>query len=122
MKAISFNNEGANVGLYTTDAKDTEFYARGVVSFRDQAGKEELLRGEGNQAEEDIYDVTNYYYDGSVSKNTQGKQVQRDWFVCTDMEKAIHGGITRRADGSIDLNGFLQYTEKAPKEVRFELP
>ncbi len=122
LKSISFNNDDSNVGFYTTDAKDTEFYARGVVSFRDKTGSEELLRGEGNQAEEDIYDVTNYYYDGSVSKNTQGNQVQSDWFVCTDMDKAIHGGITRRTDGSIDLNGFLQYTEKAPKEVRFELP
>lgn len=120
-KAVSFNNEGANVALYTTDAKDTEFYARGIVSFRDENGEGELLRGVGSQSDEDIFDATNYYYDSGVSKNVHGAQVQKDWFECTDIDKAIHGGIARRADGSIDCNGFLQYTEKVPLEVRFEL-
>lgn len=120
-KAVSFNNEGANVALYTTDAKDTEFYARGIVSFRDESGECELLRGEGNQSAEGIYDASNYYYDSGESKNNQGELMQKDWFVCTDTDKAIHGGIVRKPDGSIDCNDFLQYTENAPLEVRFKL-
>lgn len=120
-KAVSFNNEASNVAFYTTDAPDTDFYARGIVSFRDGAGEGELLRGEGSQKPEYIYDASNYYWDGTQSCNNQGMPMQKEWFVSTDVYQAIHGGITRRADGSIDRNGFLEYTDLAPEEVRFAL-
>ena len=57
-----------------------------------------------------IYHLTNFSL--IHSKSTNGRVVVTDdWFVSHVMDKAIHGGITRNADGSINMNGFLELVD-----------
>lgn len=109
---ISYNNESHNVALFTTDARDTAFYARGILSFKDCNFIPEQLEGRGKQENSDIYDESNFYFDGEKSINTLGRQVKESWFVSLDMQKAIHGGIHRNEDGSICRGGFLELKQE----------
>ena len=113
---ISYNNDSHNVALFTTDARDTDFYARGILSFKDCNRIPEQLEGKGTQEDSNIYDESNYYFDGEKSVNVLGKQLDESWFVSLDMEKAIHGGICRNSDGSIRRNGFLELLPEVMKE------
>ena len=121
---ITFNNESYNIALYTGSAKNTDFSSNGVISFRTEHKKvldtdgtyinttgEKGIKLVGSQDVAKVINDTSYYWNGTDSSNKSGVKVSADWFVSTDMANAK---ITRDADGSINLNGFLELTDKAP--------
>ena len=112
---IAYNNESYNIAFYTNITQNTAFVGKGIISFKDSTGRSGLSTGEslkpkGNQLDGDanIWNETNYYWDGSQSVNTAGAQVTSDWFVSLEFK-----GVQRNADGTIHMNGFLELTEAA---------
>ncbi|MCM1045865.1 MAG: right-handed parallel beta-helix repeat-containing protein [Candidatus Gastranaerophilales bacterium] len=116
-QVISVDNDSHNVALFTTDAKDTAFSARGVLSFRTSGDMPDLLAPRGTQDMAEIYGETNYYQGAEGSVNSSGRLALSEWFVDLDIERAIHGGITRDEEGRILLNGFLELTSAAPADA-----
>ncbi len=111
----SFNNKSYNVALYTNNAANTDFEANGIISYKNDAvglnekGEDakaiyEQLKLKGTQDASKVNNDTNYFHNADST-------VKEDWFVSTDVTKL---NITRDADGSINTNGFLQLTDKAP--------
>ena len=117
--STSFNNEGSNVAFYTNTAVNTDYYAEGILSMKTLTGEPEAenikLKGTQNRAK--VYGPSNYYFDGSASVNSENQIASLDWFVSTDMAKAIDGGISRNADGSINMGGFLELKDTAPANI-----
>ena len=114
---ISYNNESYNVAFYTNNAANTNFSATGIISFKDSTIKSGLTTGEnlkpkGTQDETKYLGDTNYYWDGSKSANGSGATVDASWF-----KSLTFTGITRNADGTINMNGFLELTDKAPEDA-----
>ena len=112
----SFNNGSYNVALYTNDATNTDFFADGIISYR-TANKSvgENIKPKGNQDTSKIYRSTNYYWDSTseISYNTENVTVSDDWFVSLDTGIEI----TRNGDGTINMNGLLELTDKAPEDA-----
>lgn len=121
--STSYNNESYNVALYTNDAKNTDFLAQGILSYKDANGTKDKdnFKLLGTQDETKVYGSTNYFFNGKKSANTvatgSAKVVTADWFKSLDMVAAIAGGITRNADGSINMGGFLELTDNAPADT-----
>ncbi len=116
--SISYNNESYNVALYTNNAANTDFAATGIISFKDSNVKSGLTTGEqfkpkGSQDEGKYVTDNNYYWDGSKSANNSGATVDvASWFKTLEFT-----GVTRNADGTLNLNGFLETTEVVPEGV-----
>ena len=118
----TFNNGSYNIALYTNTAKNTDFATNGVISYRtqnlDQVEQFKLL---GTQDKKKVDNDTNYFwlYDGDAAKNSKDA-VKADWFVSTDtgMNYETHKysslKVTRNADNTINMNGLLVLTDKAP--------
>ena len=120
--STSYNNESYNVALYTNDAKNTAFLAKGILSFKDStnaAGQlvAEQFKPKGTQETGDYENAANYYWRGENSTNSEGAAATAGWFRNMDMNSAIHGGIHRNANGTINMNGFLELTDEAPEGV-----
>lgn len=120
--STSYNNESYNVALYTNDAKNTAFIAQGILSFKDSANAAEELIAEqfkpkGTQETSAYENAANYYWRGENATNSEGIAAAADWFRNLDMNSAIHGGIHRNANGTINMNGFLELTDEAPEGV-----
>ncbi len=108
----SFDNESYNVAFYTNTAVNTAYKADGVLSYKVSNSVTENIKEKGTQVSSDIYGVTNYYFDGSQSANSAGTTVTSAWFKNIDIAAAITG-ITRNADGTINMNGYLELTDVA---------
>lgn len=111
---ISYNNESYNVAFYTNSATNTDFSATGIISFKDNklSGDKlvkDNLKPKGNQDVNKYQGSTNFYWTGETSVNDAGKKIQSYMFVSLDFK-----GITRNADGSINMNGFLELKASAP--------
>ncbi len=109
--STSYNNESYNVAFYTNNAANTDFAATGIVSFKDGTIKSGLTTGEnlkpkGTQDTAKYLGDTNYYWDGSATKNASGKAVTADMFQSLEFK-----GVKRNEDGTINLQGFLQLKE-----------
>ncbi|MBR2282712.1 MAG: hypothetical protein IJ863_08830, partial [Spirochaetales bacterium] len=115
--STSYDNESYNVAFYTNTAVNTDYSADGVLSYRSQVAGTENLKVKGDQDPNKVYGASNFYWDGSASVNADGAKAADDWFVSLDSAAAINGGITRNADGTINMNGFLELTDKAPEGV-----
>lgn len=115
----SFNNESYNVAMYTNTAVKTDYYATGILSIKNSNKVAEQIKPVGTQNLSKIYNDTNYYFDGKKSVNASGAQASLDWFKSVDMDAAISGAkaITRDADGTINMHGFLELNSKAPEGV-----
>lgn len=114
--SITFNNGAYNVAFYTNTAANTDFSADGVISFRnDKLDVKEQIKLVGSQDSAKVYKATNYYWDATAGKsvNNTGVAVSADWFESLDTS-IIPG---RNADGTINMNGLLKLTDKAPAEV-----
>ena len=121
----TFNNGSYNIALYTNTAKNTDFATNGVISYRtqnlDQVEQFKLL---GTQDKKKVDNDTNYFwlYDGDAAKNSKDA-VKADWFVSTDtgMNYETHKysslKVTRNADNTINMNGLLVLTDKAPENA-----
>ena len=112
---VSYNNGSHNVAFYTNNAENTDFAARGVVSFKDETSpfKDSMtgdnLKPRGTQSTGKYLGDTNYYWYGSSAMNESGATISADMFVSLKF-----GGVLRNADGTIDMQGFLSLTEAAP--------
>ncbi len=118
--STSFNNGSFNVAFYTNSAANTDYAADGIVSYKDANGNTEgeSIKPKGTQDKSKYEKESNYFFpDG----NTKGVKAADDWFVNLDTDAAIHGGITRNADGTINMNGYLELTDKAPANVGADL-
>ncbi len=113
----SYDNESYNVAFYTNTAVNTDYSATGALSYRKYVFNSENINLKGSQDSSKVYGPSNFFWDGSASVNSEGLKAADDWFVSLDTAAALNGGITRNADGSINLNGFLQLTDKAPAGV-----
>ncbi len=114
--STSYNNESYNVAFYTKNNANTDFSATGIVSFKDASIKSGLniyedLDPKGNQDITKIMNDSNYYWNGSC-KNTAGDEITADMFVSLEFK-----GILRNSDGTINMQGFLELNDKAPKNV-----
>lgn len=112
--SISFNNGSYNVAFYTNNAKNTDYLASGVISYRKGTDVAEQFKLLGSQDKTKVENNTNFFWntEKKTSVNAAGTAVADDWFVSLDADAAMAGGIKRNADGSIQTNGFLTLTEK----------
>jgi len=123
----SFNNGASNVALYTSDAKNTNFIANGIISFRTKnTSITETFKLLGTQDISLVDNATNYFWSpvtnvanvpvgspvGTGIATGAGSAVKAttDWFVNLDTSVVP----SRLADGSIDMHGLLVLTDKAP--------
>ena len=119
---ISYNNGSYNVAFYTNAGANTDFKANGIISFKDadlvnqlpkgELEKGEQLKGKGTQVTADYINDSTYYWDGTASKNASGVAITQDIF-----KSLTFTGITRNADGTINMNGFLELNENAPENA-----
>lgn len=103
---VSFNNQGANIALYTSNKADTAFAAQGNISFRlgmEPVKEEIVLKG---QDEALIYTEHNYFYDEEKDAyvNSLGEEVTEGFFESLDT------GVmpSRDEEGNLDLHGLLK--------------
>lgn len=114
--STTFNNESYNVALYTNDVLYTNYIANGILSYRTKhLSIGENIKPKGSQEESRIYGSSNYYWNQSTnsSKNTEEIRVEINWFVHLDTTIPI----TRNEDGTIQMNGLLELTDKAPNNT-----
>ncbi len=121
----TFNNGSYNIALYTNTAKNTDFAANGVLSYRTQnLAQDEQFKLLGKQDATKVDNDTNYFwnYEGKAAKNS-ATTVKSDWFVSTDtgMDYSSHvysaTKVTRNADNTINMNDLLVVTDKVPANV-----
>lgn len=116
--STTFDNESYNVAFYTNTAVNTAFAADGILSYKVSNKVTEQFKLLGTQNAADVKGATNYYFDGSKSVNNNGKEATASWFKSLDTASALKdGGITRNADGTINMNGFLELTDEVPEGV-----
>lgn len=109
-RSISYNNEGANVALYSNKGITTAFKADGLISYRDKyLDVEEKIDLSGQDAGE-IYTDNNYLYQDGKSANSLGEVIRPDMFESLDTKIVPE----RLSDGSIDMKGLLTLTALAP--------
>ena len=116
--STTFDNESYNVAFYTNTAVNTAFAADGILSYKVSNKVAEQFKLLGTQNAADVKGATNYYFNGSKSVNSNGKEATASWFKSLDTASALKdGGITRNADGTINMNGFLELTDEVPEGV-----
>lgn len=116
--STTFDNERYNVAFYTNTAVNTAFAADGILSYKVSNKVAEQFKLLGTQNAADVKGATNYYFDGSKSVNNNGKEATASWFKSLDTASALKdGGITRNADGTVNMNGFLELTDEVPEGV-----
>ena len=125
--SISFNNESYNVALYTNSAVNTDFSAKGIVSFR-TTGTDiaEQFKFKGTQDQAKVYNSSNYFWNCTeAGTNNANGLVTADWFksIDTTYDAATHKFakvvVTRNADGTLNLNGVLTITDAKAAELGF---
>jgi hypothetical protein len=114
----SFNNENYNVQLDTATSPNTDYSATGFISYRtENTDVRELIAPKGRQNITKFYNTTSYYWNENyqptpISVNSQMDQVYVNWF-----ESLTFGAVTRNADGTVNMNGFLVLTSNAPTDT-----
>ncbi len=99
----SYNNKAANIALYTGNKSlDTAFEATGVISYK--GGTPDTLSPQGKQTVADLQKASNHF---------DGNGVTDAWFKSLKFS----GKVARKADGTIDMQGFLELTDKAAKDA-----
>ncbi len=115
---VSYNNGRYNVAFYTNNAAHTDFFATGIISFKDSTSpyagdlEKDNLKPKGNQDTTKYVGSTNYYWNGSICSNSDGVSLGADVFKSLEFK-----GIVRKADGTIDMQGFLERTDRMPADA-----
>lgn len=115
---IAYNNESHNVAFYTNSAPSTDYIADGLISIKDNALSDDQLVKDnlkplGNQDTGKYLKSTNYFWNGTSSKNNANKELTTDIFKSLEFK-----GIIRNADGTINMQGFLELIpDKVPVGV-----
>ncbi len=117
--SVSYNNGSYNVALYTNNAGNTDFSANGILSFKDSTNPfdkglttGENLKPKGSQDTSKYDGPSNYYWTGTNCVNSQGVSLGADVFKSLEFK-----GILRNADGTVNMQGFLELTDKAPADT-----
>ena len=106
---VSYNNLRYNVAFYTNVEQDTSYRASGVISLKDgtipsgDPSEGDEFKPKGSQDMSAFQNDTCFYWDGAHSVNAAGEQITADAFVSLEFK-----GVERNADGSINMQGFLQ--------------
>jgi hypothetical protein len=132
----SYNNGNSNVAFYTVDAKNTDFSADGVISYRTVGlDVNDNIKPKGTQDLDKIYKDTNYYWLTQASASAapaavkqrvaavkaQVNSVEDDWFVSLDThmnyDTHVYSSlpITRNGDNKINMEGLLVLSKKGLK-------
>ena len=113
-----------NVAFYTNNAANTDFAANGIISYRTQfTDMGENIKPVGSQDKTKYDNATNYFWNFTGTAYDASVTVKDDWFVSTDtkMDYSTHKYselvITRNADNTINMNGLLELTDKAPADA-----
>lgn len=96
----SYANESSGIAMYTK-ASNTNFESAGVISYKN--GAADSFEPKGTQ---DVKKVDMTYWDGNNG-------VADNWFKSLK----FGGEVKRNADGSVNMEGFLELTDKAPKNA-----
>ena len=128
--STTFNNASFNVAFYTNDAKNTDFVANGILSYRTwNKETSEQFKFKGTQDESKVYNASNYFWiakllaEPTSTYNNSNGLVEDDWFerVDTYFDYDAHvyaqAPIGRNADNTIDMMGLLVKTDKAASEA-----
>ena len=98
----AYKNGAANIALYTGNASaDTNFEANGVISYK--GGAEDNLKPQGAQDKSKYDNATNHYNGTGITDAT--------------FKSLTFKGVARKADGTVDMQGYLELTDKAPKDA-----
>ncbi|MDO5382615.1 MAG: right-handed parallel beta-helix repeat-containing protein [Eubacteriales bacterium] len=144
ISCTSFNNGASNVALYTNDAKNTDYTAYGVLSYRTiYKDVADTLKEKGTQDKTKLYKATDYYWgSASGSANDSSILIEED-FVSIDTKAdrtALTSSVapltgemmllasvvpvkyselpfTRNSDGTINLNGLLMLSTAGRQKV-----
>ena len=129
--STSFNNGSFNVAFYTNDAKNTDFCADGVLSFRTDGGVDDQFKLKGSQNKAKVYSASNFYGIGGKTQNFDGTNekaivLTADMFEnlrvpAKDSYRADPLSVMRSfraADGRIDIGNLLQLTDSAKAELK----
>lgn len=113
----SYNNEGRNLDL-RGKGDNTNFSTTGYIGFKDSNVKKGLTTAEsfdpkGTQSADKYINETTYSWNGSESANSKNAKVTADMFKSLTFK----GSIARNADGTINMEGFLELNDKAPKDA-----
>lgn len=110
-RCTSYGNGGANINLYGKGDGSRMFRVSGIIS---------MAGGTGDQYREmpELTSKDNYFWNGAQSVNAAGKVLDPGIFQATRMVASPEPG----SDGSIDLQGFLVLTDRAPAEAGARLP
>ena len=117
----SYDNEQRNLRLYTGRGKDTDYTVKGMLSYGTVMEDADYISIQGSQDYGKVSDNGNYLYSGGKSTNTAGAAVSDSWFVSLDTYSATHGGITRNADGGIEMHEYLALTSAAAQGTGSEI-
>ncbi|MFA9431754.1 right-handed parallel beta-helix repeat-containing protein [Egicoccus sp. AB-alg2] len=106
---------GNNLQL-TTSAAQTDYEARGVLSYVAQQSDVINLREQEDTIRTDPSNYLTYAGGGNreASRNGEGVRVTDDWFVSLDTE-GLRPEIA--ADGSVAMHGLLELTGQAPPDT-----
>lgn len=128
--STAYDNGSYNIAFYTNNAVDTDYAAEGIISYKKSNTTGEQLKLKGSQNESAVYGTTDYYFNGSVSANSEGKSVDDSWFVSLDTDTVINAfkeyirtgsfdgrGICRNQDNTVNMNGYLELTDAAPQDA-----
>lgn len=95
---VTYLNDGAGISL-STKASNTDWESSGVISYKNKGSDSADTKGT-----QDIKKIDQTYWNGANG-------VADDWFKSLEFK----GSVARNADGSVNMEGFLELTEKAPK-------
>ncbi|MCM1440515.1 MAG: S-layer homology domain-containing protein, partial [Roseburia sp.] len=125
---ISYNNQGSNVGLYSS-AANTAYKLSNIISVKDAGAGDkksvaDSVKGSGTQVTADINGEDVYLWDGSAAKNAKGTSLKSSdqLFVSTDMEAGVSfidvttQTVTRVGGGKtgpISIGDFLKLKDTA---------
>lgn len=136
VSSTSYNNNNYNVALYTNDAKNTDYTAYGIVSYRNKYQSiSDSFKTKGTQDTAKLYQSTDYFWKAAsgdakeastaltdnsfVSVNTNSVNVDtataltESATLLADTTSAIKytaDPVTRNADGTINMNGLMMFT------------
>ncbi len=113
----AYNNEQRNLSLYTNGKINTDYTLTGMLSYGKNMGSADYVGVHGPQDKTKVKGNSNYLYSNGKSVNAAGVAVNDSWFVSLDTGRAVNGGVTRKADGSIEMNGYLALTSAAARDA-----
>ncbi len=121
----SFDNEGANVALYTRDAKDTDYRVSGLCSLRtEHQGAADDLCPKGSQDEAFLFGKRNFYWGDGQSCNAEGLVFRLSWLESLDPPQPDPErlpwalGELMDKEGKIHLGRFLKLNDRGESALR----